>query len=77
MPTTVLSENQTRLTKQKKRENNVFVDHTLPVIDPEKGWESWDKTISRMFCEAENLQVLCKACHILKTKEERNGRTKS
>jgi len=58
-----------------KRKNNVEVDHIQPIIDPKKGFESWDKTIKRMFCEAEGLQVLCKDCHGRKTKDERAIRT--
>lgn len=54
-----------------KRVNNVFVDHINPVIDPEKGFISWDNFIERMFCEEDNLQVLCKDCHDLKTADER------
>jgi len=55
----------------KKRVVNVFVDHISPVIDPNKGFVSWDDTIDRMFCEKEGLQLLCKKCHDLKTSDER------
>lgn len=54
-----------------KRKNNVTVDHIVPIIDPNKGFETWDKVIKRMFCEAKGLQVLCHQCHKLKTNEER------
>lgn len=57
-----------------KRVNNVFVDHITPVIDPLVGFESWDATIQRMFCDSDNMQVLCKVCHDKKTKEERDIR---
>jgi len=40
----------------------VQVDHIEPVVDS-KGFSSWDIFIERLFCEKENLQVLCKACH--------------
>lgn len=69
--------------------NNVFpakdvqVDHIHPVVNPEKGFESWGEVIKRMFCEADGFQVLCKGCHLAKTKVERliakdrkNARTK-
>ncbi len=49
----------------------VQVDHKDPVVCPEKGFESWDVFIERLFCEVDNLQVLCKTCHSIKTKEER------
>lgn len=55
----------------KKRVQNVFVDHILPIIDPEVGFTTWDDCIHRMFCEAPNLQVLCKECHDIKTIHER------
>lgn len=48
----------------------VQVDHIDPVI-PLTGFVSWDDVINRMFCEKENLQVLCKTCHDAKTSEER------
>ncbi|QDP53350.1 MAG: hypothetical protein Unbinned6805contig1000_12 [Prokaryotic dsDNA virus sp.] len=57
--------------KDGKRKSNVHVDHVVPVIDPAKGFVSWDDTIERMFCEAGDLQVLCTACHAEVTAEER------
>ena len=54
-----------------KRIKNVLVDHIQPIIDPATGWVSWDDTIERMFCEADNLQVLCHECHKVKTDEEK------
>jgi 5-methylcytosine-specific restriction endonuclease McrA len=54
---------------------NVFVDHVKPVVDPAVGFKDWDTYISRMFCEQENLQVLCKACHDVKSSEERLQRS--
>lgn len=60
----------------KRRINNANVDHIDPIIDPVKGFTSWDDVIARMFCEADGLQVLCHACHQEKTKEERARRCK-
>lgn len=54
-----------------KRVKNVFVDHILPVVDPAIGFSTWDEYIERMFCEKNNLQLLCKVCHDEKSKEER------
>jgi hypothetical protein len=65
----------TSILEKGKRVNNVFVDHIHPVIDPKKGWKSWDETIKRMFCEVEGLQVLCKECHKEKTNDERKQRS--
>ncbi len=55
---------------------NVQVDHYEPVVDPVKGFVDWDTFIERLFCEENNLQVLCKKCHSVKTKEEKTKRTK-
>ncbi len=54
---------------KRKSKNNVFVDHIIP-IGPHT---SWDLTIDRMFCEADNLQVLCGACHSRKSSDEKEA----
>lgn len=56
---------------QEYTQKDVQVDHIKPVIDPKKGFVSWDTYIDRMFCEGKNLQVLCKVCHAEKTKLEK------
>jgi 5-methylcytosine-specific restriction endonuclease McrA len=58
------------LKEGRKRVQNIFVDHINPIFDPEIGFEGWDKYIERMFCEEDNLQLLCKACHDVKSKQE-------
>jgi hypothetical protein len=57
--------------EQEYTQKDVQVDHIKPVIDPKKGFVSWDTYIDRMFCEGKNLQVLCKVCHAEKTKIEK------
>ena len=47
-------------------QKEVQVDHIVPIG---KGL-SWNRFIEALFCEAENLQVLCKVCHKEKTKNE-------
>ena len=54
-----------------KRRRKVTVDHIVPIIDPTKGFETWDKLISNLFCEVDGLQLLCSDCHTDKTKDER------
>jgi len=48
----------------------VQIDHIESVIDINKGWESWDVYIERLFCDIENLACLCKQCHSSKTSAE-------
>lgn len=55
---------------------DVQVDHIKPVVDPKKGFVGWDVYIDRMFCETEDLQVLCKADHKIKTDQEKLERKK-
>lgn len=56
---------------------DVQVDHIHPVVDPKKGFISWDVFIERMFVEIENLQVLCKPCHKIKTDKEKLERKRN
>ena len=53
---------------------NVQEDHINPIVDPVVGFVSWDSFVERLFCPAENLQVLCKPCHEIKTQAERKIR---
>ena len=55
---------------------DVQVDHIHPVVDPKVGFIGWDSFIDRIFCEIENLQVLCKPCHKVKTEKEKAERKK-
>jgi len=52
----------------------VQVDHIETVVDS-KGFITWDLFIERLYCEKENLQVLCKLCHNEKTLTEKKERT--
>lgn len=49
---------------------DVQVDHKKPVVDPKQGFKDWDLFINNLFCESDNLQVLCTDCHKKKTKKE-------
>ena len=57
---------------KKRRINNAIVDHIDPIIDPAVGFRTWDEVINKMFCELDNLQLLCHKCHTIKTAEERD-----
>jgi hypothetical protein len=54
---------------KRKRKKNIIVDHIDPVV-PVTGWVSWDHCVERMYCELDNLQAICKACHDVKSAEE-------
>lgn len=53
-----------------KRKKNVVVDHIIPAKLPNKEDNDWQSVIDRMFVEVDGLQVLCQACHRIKTNEE-------
>lgn len=55
---------------KRKRVSNVFVDHIVPVVDPEVGFTTWDDIVERMFCDSSNLQLLCGKCHKAKSINE-------
>lgn len=64
VPPTIFDEDK------RKRMKNIFTDHIKPIIDPAVGFTTWDECIERMYCEADNLQLLCKDCHSMKSREE-------
>lgn len=55
---------------------DVAVDHIFPVVDVDDGFVDWDTYIKRLYCEADDLQVLCHECHGIKTQNERKARKK-
>lgn len=50
-------------------QKEVQVDHKIPIAP----YKDWNEFIEKLFCEADNLQVLCKPCHKEKTKKERSS----
>ena len=53
-------------------QKQVQVDHIKPVVP--KNFTNWDDFIARLYCEAKGLQVLCKPCHQIKSKQESTKR---
>jgi 5-methylcytosine-specific restriction endonuclease McrA len=54
-------------------EKKINVDHICPAGSL-KSAQNLPDFIERLFCEVDNLQVLCETCHNAKTKSERNGK---
>lgn len=52
---------------------DVQVDHINPIVST-GGFTTWDDLIENLFCEKEYLQVLCKPCHKIKSKQENTER---
>lgn len=54
-----------------KRVNNAQVDHIEPVVSVSEGFTSWDSVVEGLFCEEDNLRLLCHKCHSEVTKNQR------
>lgn len=54
------------LCKEGFPQTGVQVDHIVPIGKD----TDWNTFIEALFCEKDNLQVLCKSCHKEKTKNE-------
>lgn len=55
--------------KEIKQRKDIQIDHQHPVI-PVLGWDNFDNYIDRMFCDISGFNILCKACHNIKTQSE-------
>lgn len=53
------------------KDKEVQVDHIIPAGSL-RCYDDLAGFVERLFCEPRDLQVLCKPCHAIKTKEERN-----
>lgn len=52
----------------------IQIDHINPVISVEKGFNTWDEYLERMFCSKEGFQIICVDCHDIKTAKEKEMR---
>lgn len=54
-------------------------DHIEPVVPISMSLEdmSWDEIINRIFCNKNNLQILCLGCHSSKSKSETKQRAQA
>lgn len=54
----------------------IQMDHIDPVIPLNKSYDEmdWNEIMSRLFCELENYQCLCRDCHLIKCAEENEER---
>lgn len=50
-------------------QKSLQVDHIEPVI-PISGFDNWEGFITRLFCDEDGLQLICKSCHKNKSKKE-------
>lgn len=58
-----------------KRKLLIYIDHVIPAVCPREGFKDWFTFWERLYVAPEDwdekLQILCRECHQLKTKEER------
>lgn len=55
------------------KKSNIVVDHINPII-PVSGWVDFNHFILHLFCPVDNLQLLCRSCSDIKTKQENRQR---
>lgn len=46
------------------------LNHLSPVVEPKRGFVTWDEYLDRLFCGPDDLEVLCKSCHLEESKDE-------
>lgn len=51
--------------------SKMAVDHVVPVISIDDGFNDWNEFITRLWCDRSNLQRICNTCHDKKTQDER------
>jgi 5-methylcytosine-specific restriction endonuclease McrA len=66
-------EYQCNVCKKWFAEKNINVDHVLPAGSLNCA-NDLPGFVERLFCETDNLQVLCSVCHNIKTQNEKDGK---
>jgi 5-methylcytosine-specific restriction endonuclease McrA len=66
-------EYQCNICKKWFAEKNINVDHVIPAGSLNCA-NDLPGFVERLFCETDNLQVLCSGCHNVKTQNEKNGK---
>lgn len=56
--------------------SKMSVDHIIPVVSVEDGFQDWNDFVNRLWCDKSNLQRICDTCHDQKTYKERIERLK-
>lgn len=69
-------EYQCNVCKKWFADKEVAIDHIEP-CGSLKNYDDLPKFVSTLFCESDNLQVICTACHSQKTQEERKNARRS
>lgn len=54
--------------------SSIVVDHIIPVVSVDDGFQDWNQFVDRLWCDKSNLQRICDTCHDKKTHEERIAR---
>lgn len=57
--------------------SQIAVDHIVPVISVDSGFQDWNEFVDRLWCNTlgkANLQRICDPCHDVKTQAERIAR---
>lgn len=52
----------------------IAVDHIIPVVSVENGFQDWNEFMARLWCDRSNLQRICSTCHDVKTQIEKINR---
>jgi 5-methylcytosine-specific restriction endonuclease McrA len=60
--------------KKDLKRSEMDLDHKIPVVDVNTGFTNWEDFINGLFCDEENLWLICKPCHEAKTAEENKSR---